>query len=129
MLPVINNEQNEVSLILVQMKLKRNTETGGSSGRPVMTDEPNESGAKSVLPQATGTNKRVLHGSIIRDKPNDASLESEVFFRKGAGSPPLVNVSAYFDRESNPSRLRETSFPVPSAGKRRKNRSEHMYPT
>jgi hypothetical protein len=87
--------------------------TEGSSGRPVMTDEQNESGAKSVQPQATGTNKRVLHGSIIRDKPNDASLESEVLFHKGAGSPPLVNIPADFDRESNlanPSGLRETPW-------------------
>jgi hypothetical protein len=131
-LPVINNEQNEVSLILVQMEPKRNAETEGSSGRPVMTDEQNESCAKSVQPQATGTNKRVLHGSIIRDKPNDANLESEVLFHKGAGSPPLVNIPADFDRESNlanPSGLRETSFPVASASKRQKNRSEHMYPT
>jgi hypothetical protein len=128
-LPVINNE---VTLILVQMEPKRNTETEGSSGRPVMTDEQNESGAKSVLPQATGTNKKVLHGSIIRDKPNDASLESEVLFHKGAGSPPLVNIPAHFYRESNlanTSGLRETSFPVASASKRRKNRSKHMYPT
>jgi hypothetical protein len=117
-LPVINNEQNELSLILVQMEPKRNTE--GSSGRPVMTDEPNDSSAKSLLPQATGTNKRVLHSSIIRDEPDDASLESEVFFHKGAGIPRLVNIPAYFDRESNlanPSRLREASFPVFSASK------------
>jgi len=130
-LPVINNEQNEVSLILVQME-PRNTETEGSSGRPVMTDEQNESGAKSVQPQATGTNKRVLHGSIIRDKSNDASLESEVLFHKGAGIPPPVNIPAVFYWESNlvnPSGLRETSFPVASASKRQKNRSEHMYPT
>jgi hypothetical protein len=131
-LPLINKEQNEVSLILVQMEPERNTETEGSLGRPVMTDEPNESGAKSVLPHATGTNKRVLHGSIIRDKPDDASLESEVFFHKGTGSPPGVNIPVDFDRESNlanPSGLRVTSFPVPSARKRGKNRSEHVYPT
>jgi hypothetical protein len=119
-LPVINNEENEVSLVVVQMEPKRKTETEGSSGRPAMTDEPNESGAKSVLPQATGTSKRVLQGSIIRDKPSDASLESEVFFHKGAGSPPRVNIAADFDRESNlanPSGLREASFPVFSASK------------
>jgi hypothetical protein len=125
-LPVINNEQNEVSLNLVQMEPKRNTETEGSSGRPAMTDEPNESGAKSVLPQTTGTNERVLHGSIIRDKPNDASLTSEVFFDTRAGSLPRENIPADVDRESN---LPNPSFAVPSANKRCKSRSEYLYPT
>jgi hypothetical protein len=114
------------------MEPKINTETEGSSGRPVMTDETNESGAKSVLPQATGTNKRVLHGSIIRDKPNDASLTSEVFFDTRAGSLPRENIPAYVERQSNlanPSGLRETSFAVPSASKRWKSRSEYLYPT
>jgi hypothetical protein len=107
------------------MEPKINTEIEGSSGRPVMTDETNESGAKSVLPQATGSNKRVLHGSIIRDKPNDASLKSEVFFDTRAGSLPRENIPADVDRESNlanPSGLRE--FAVPSASKRSKSRSE-----
>jgi hypothetical protein len=125
-LPVINNEQNEVSLNLVQMEPKRNTETEGSSGRPAMTDEPNESGAKSVLPQVTGTKKRVLHGSIIRDKPNDASLTSEVLFDTRAGSLPREKIPADVDRESN---LPNPSFAVPSANKRCKSRSEYLYPT
>jgi hypothetical protein len=97
-----------------------------------MTDEPNESSAKPVLPEATGTNKTVLHDSIIRDKPNDASLKSEVFFRRRAVSLQRVNIPADIDREStltNPSGLREISFPVASASNRLKNRSEHMYPT
>jgi hypothetical protein len=130
-LPVISNEQNEVSLILVQMEPKRNTETEGSSGRPVMTDEPDESGAKSVLTKRTSTNERVLRGSIIRNKPNDASLTSEVFFDTRAGSLPRENVPAV-DRESNlanPSGLRETSFPVPSDRKTWTSRSEYLYPT
>jgi hypothetical protein len=114
------------------MEPKRNTETQGSSGHPVMTDEPNESSAKSVLPEATRTHKTVLHSSIIRGKPSDAGLKSEVFFNTRAGSLPRVNMEPDFDRESNlanPSGLRETSFPVASASKRRKNRSEYMYPT
>jgi hypothetical protein len=129
-LPVINNEQNDVSLILVQMEPKRNTETEGSSGCPLMTDEQNESGEKSALPQATGTNKRVLHGSIIRDKPNDASLETEELFHKGAGSGGTRSLAIQrglqdFIPDQN---LREYS-PAASASKRRKDRSEHMYPT
>jgi hypothetical protein len=113
-LPVINNEQNDVSLIVVQMEPKRNTETEGSSGRRLMTDEQNASGEKSALPQTTGTNKRVLHGSIIRDKPNDAGVESEVLFLEG----PWI-------WDQNPWEY----SPVASASKRRKDRSEHMYHT
>ncbi|CAK9277912.1 unnamed protein product, partial [Sphagnum jensenii] len=37
--------------------------TDGSSGRPVMSGEPSESSAKSVLMEVTRSNKRVLHGS------------------------------------------------------------------
>jgi len=48
-LPVLSEEQNEVSLILVQMEPRRNTETDGSSGRPIRSDKPNVSSAKSVL--------------------------------------------------------------------------------
>jgi hypothetical protein len=95
-----------------------------------MTDEQNESGEKSALPQATGTNKRVLHGSIIRDKPNDASLETEELFHKGAGSGGTRSLAIQrglqdFIPDQN---LREYS-PAASASKRRKDRSEHMYPT
>jgi hypothetical protein len=94
------------------MEPKRNTETEGSSGRRLMTDEQNASGEKSALPQTTGTNKRVLHGSIIRDKPNDASLEIVELFHKGAGSGGTRSLAIQS-----------------SASKRRKDRSEHMYPT
>jgi hypothetical protein len=114
------------------MEPKRNTETEGSSGRPVMTDEPNESGAKSVLSKRTSTNKKVLRGSIIRHKPNDAGLPSEAFFDARAGSLPRKNIPADVDRESNlanPSGLRETSFPVPSDRKTWTSRSEYLYPT
>jgi len=100
-LPVLNEEQNEVSLILVQMEPRRNTETDGSSGRPVMSDEPNESSAKSVLMEVMRSNKRVLPAS-------------EVFLNTTDG---------------NPSGLRETSFPVPSASKKWKSRSVYLYPT
>jgi len=113
-LPVLNEEQNKVSLILVQMEPRRNTETDGSSGRPVMSDKPNESSAKSVPTGVTGSNKRVLRGSIIGYEKNDATLKSEVFFNTTDG---------------NPSGLRQTSFPVPSASKKRKNRSVYLYPT
>jgi len=113
-LPVLNEEQNEVSLILVQMEPRRNTETDGSSGRPVMSDEPNESSAKSVLTEVTRSNKSVLRGSIIADEEMDATLKSEVFFNTTFG---------------NPSGLRQTSFPVPSASKKWKKRSVYLYPT
>jgi len=112
-LPVLNEEQNEVKLILVQMEPRRNTETDGSSGRPVTSDEPNESSAKSVLAEVTRSNKRMLRASIIGDEENDATLKSEVFFNTTDG---------------NPSGLRQTSFPVPSASKKRKNRSVYLYP-
>jgi hypothetical protein len=126
-LPVINNEQNEVSLNLVQMEPQRNTETEGSSGRPLMTDEHNESGAKSVLAQATGTNKRVLHGSTIHDKPKDASLQSEVLFAGSWGTRSLSIQRGLqgLTPDQNP---REYSS-VASASKRRKTSSEHMDPT
>jgi hypothetical protein len=100
-LPVLNEEQNEISLILVQMEPSRKTETDGSSGRPVMSDEPTESSAKSVLTEVTRSNKRV-------------SRASEVSFNKTNG---------------NPSGLRETSSPVPSASKKWKNRSVYLYLT
>jgi len=100
-LPVLNEEQNQGSLILVQMEPRRNTETDGSSGRPVMSDEPNESSAKSVLTEVTISNKKVLRAS-------------EVFFNTTDG---------------NPSGLSETSFPVPSASKKWKSRSVYLYPT
>ncbi len=90
MLRVLNEEQNQGSLILVQMEPRRNTETDGSSGRPVMSDEPNESSANSVLTEVTISNKKVLRAS-------------EVFFNTTDG---------------NPSGLSETSFPVPSASKK-----------
>jgi len=169
-LPVLNEEQNEVSLILVQMEPRRNTETDGSSGRPVMSDKPNESSAKSLLTEVTRSNKRVLRGSIIRDEENDATLKSEVFFNTTDGSsgrPVMSNErnessakslltkvtrsnkrvlrgSIIRDEENdatlksevffnttdgNPSGLRETSFPVPSASKKWKNRSVYLYPT
>jgi len=92
-LPVLNAEQNEVSLILVQMEPRRNTETDGSSGRPVMSDEPNESSAKSVLTEVTRSNKRVLRASIIADEEMDPTLKSEVFFNTTDGSSgrPLMS--------------------------------------
>ncbi|KAH9555436.1 hypothetical protein CY35_08G114200 [Sphagnum magellanicum] len=91
--------------------------TDGSSGRPLMSDEPNESGEKSVLlAEVTRSNKRVsrgsryiktvLRGCIIADEEMDA-LKSEVFFNTTDG---------------NPSGLRETSFPVPPASKKWKNK-------
>ncbi len=101
MLPVLNEEQNEISLLLVQMEPSRKTETDGSSRRPVMSDEPNESSAKSVLTEVTISNKRV-------------SRTSEVSFNKTDG---------------NPSGLRETSSPVPSPSKKWKNRSVYLCPT
>jgi len=169
-LPVLNEEQNEVSLILVQMEPRRNTETDGSSGRPVMSDKPNESSAKSVPTGVTGSNKRVLRGSIIGDEKNDATLKSEVFFNTTDGSSgrPVMNDepnessaksvltevtrsnkrvlrgSIIADEEKdatlksevffkttdgNSSVLRETSFPVPSASKKWKKRSVYLYPT
>jgi len=85
-LPVLNEEQNEVSLILLQMEPRRNTETDGSSGRPVMSDEPNESSAKSVLTEVTRRNKIVLRGSIIGDEEMDATLKSKEFFNTTDGS-------------------------------------------
>jgi hypothetical protein len=100
-LPVLNEEQNQVTLILVQMEPRRDTETYGSSGRPVMSDEPNESSANSVLTEVTTSNKRVLRAS-------------EVFFNTTDG---------------NQSGLSETSFPVPSASKKWKSRSVYLYPT
>jgi hypothetical protein len=100
-IPGLNEEQNEVSLILVQMEPRRNTDTDGPSGRPVMSDEPNESSAKSVLTEVTRSNKRALRAS-------------EVFLNMTDG---------------NPSGPRETSFPVPSASKKLKRRSVYLYPT
>ncbi|KAH8955134.1 hypothetical protein BDL97_08G119200 [Sphagnum fallax] len=75
------------------MEPRRNTETDGSSGRPVMSDEPNESSAISVLTEVTISNKKVLRAS-------------EVFFNT---------------TDRNPSGLSETSFPVPSASKKWKS--------
>jgi hypothetical protein len=146
-LPVLNEEQNEVSLNLVQMEARRNTETDGSSGRPVMSDEPNESRAKSVLTKVTRSNKRVLRDSIIGDEKNDATLKSEVFFNTTDGSsgrPVMSDKSnessaksvltrskkralraseVFFNTaDGNPSGLRETSFPVPPASKKWKNK-------
>jgi hypothetical protein len=88
--------------------------TDGSSGRPVMSGEPSESSAKSVLTEVTRSNKRVLRGSVIGDKEMDATLKSEVVFNTTDG---------------NPSGLRETSLTVPSASKKSKNRSVYLYPT
>jgi hypothetical protein len=113
-LPVLNEEQNEVSLILVQMEPRRNTETDGSSGRPVRSDKPNESSAKSVLTGVTRSNKRVLRAFIIANEEMDATLKSEVFFNTTDG---------------NPSGLPESSFPMPSASKKWKHRSVYLYPT
>jgi hypothetical protein len=95
-----------------------------------MTDEQNASGEKSALPQTTGTNKRVLHGSIIRDKPNDASLEILQLFHKRAGNGGTRSLAIQrglqgLTPDQNP---REYS-PAASASKRRKDRSEHMYHT
>jgi hypothetical protein len=161
-LPVLNEEQNEVSLILVQMEPRRNTETDGSSGRPVMSDEPNENSAKSVLTEVTRSNKGVLRGSIIGDEKNDATLKSEVFFNTTDGSSgrPVMSdkpnessaksvltevtrsnkralraSEVFFNTtDGNTSGLRETSFPVPPASKKWKNkewtnRFVYLYPT
>jgi hypothetical protein len=81
------------------MEPSRNTD--GSSGRPVMSAEPNESSAKSVLTEVTRSNQRV-------------SRTSELSFNKTDG---------------NPSGLRENSSHVPSASKKWKNRSVYLYPT
>jgi hypothetical protein len=69
---------------------------------------------KSVLTEVTRSNKRMLRASIIGDEENDATLKSEVFINTTYG---------------NPSGFRETSFPVPPASKKRKNRSVYLYPT
>ncbi|CAK9234978.1 unnamed protein product, partial [Sphagnum troendelagicum] len=68
------------------MEPRRNTETDGSSGRPVMSDEQNESSAKSVLTEVTRSNKRVLRGSIIAKEEMDATPKSEVLFNTTDGS-------------------------------------------
>ncbi|KAH8955119.1 hypothetical protein BDL97_08G118200 [Sphagnum fallax] len=60
--------------------------TDGSSGRPVMSGEPSESSAKSVLTEVTRSNKRVLSGSIIAKEEMDATPKSEVFFNTTDGS-------------------------------------------
>ncbi|CAM6033569.1 unnamed protein product [Sphagnum compactum] len=86
--------------------------TDGSSGRPVMSGEPSESSAKSVLTEVTRSNKRVLRGSIIGDEEMDATLKSEVVFNTTDG---------------NPSGLRETSLTVPSASKKSKNSESGCY--
>ncbi len=93
MLLVLNEEQNEVSLILVQMEPRRNTETDGSSGRPLMSGEPSESSAKAVLTEVSRSNKRLLRGSIIGDEEMDATVKSEVFFNTTDGSSgrPLMS--------------------------------------
>ncbi len=96
------------------MEPRRNTETDGSSGHPVMRDKPNESSVKSVLTGVTRSNKGVLRGSIIGDEKNDATLKSKVSFNTTDG---------------NLYGLRETLFPVPSASKKWKKRSVYLYPT
>jgi hypothetical protein len=112
------------------MEPKRNTETEGSWGRSLMTDEQNVSGEKSARTQATGTNRRVLHGSIMRDKENDASLESEVLFHKATGSGGMRSLAIQRGLQGlTPDQTPREYSPVASARKRRKDRSEHMYPT
>ncbi|CAN5975597.1 unnamed protein product, partial [Sphagnum jensenii] len=86
--------------------------TDGSSGRPVMSGEPSESSAKSVLTEVTRSKKRVLRGSIIGDEEMDATLKSEVVFNTTDG---------------NPSGLRETSLTGPSASKKSKNSEPGCY--
>jgi hypothetical protein len=88
--------------------------TDGSSGRALMSDDPSESMAKSVLTEVSRSNKRVLRGCMIADEEMDATLKSEVFFNTTDG---------------NPSGLREISFPVLFASKQWKNRSVYLYPT
>jgi hypothetical protein len=79
-------------------------------------------GAKTAL--------RVLHGSIIRDKPNDASLESEVLFHKGAGSQGTRSLAIQRGLQGlTPDQNPHEYSPVASGSKKRKNRSEHIYPT
>jgi hypothetical protein len=165
---LLNEEQNEVSLILVQMEPRRNTETDGSSGRPVMSDEQNESSAKSVLTEVTRSNKRVLRGSIIAKEEMDATPKSEVLFNTTDGSSGrpvmsgepsessaksvlmevtrsnkrVLHGSVIGDEEmdatlksevvfnttdGNPSGLRETSLTVPSASKKSKNSEPGSY--
>jgi hypothetical protein len=77
-LPTINDEQNQATLILVQTEPRRNIEREGSSGHPVMGDEPTESSAKSVLADATRSNRIKLRRFIIREKPNDVILKSDI---------------------------------------------------
>ncbi|CAK9236158.1 unnamed protein product [Sphagnum troendelagicum] len=86
--------------------------TDGSSGRPVMSGEPSESSAKSVVTEVTRSNKRVLRGSIIGDEEMDATLKSEALFNTADG---------------NPSGLRETSLTGPSASKKSKNSEPGSY--
>jgi hypothetical protein len=104
---IIGDEKNDATL---KSEVFFNT-TDGSSGRRVMSDKPNESSAKSVQTEVTGSNKRALRAS-------------EVFFNTTDG---------------HPSGLRQTSFPVPPASKKWKNkewknkewanRFVYLYPT
>ncbi|CAK9236122.1 unnamed protein product [Sphagnum troendelagicum] len=135
--PVMSDEQNESSAKSVLTEVTRSDKrvlrgsiiakeemdatpkpevlfntTDGSSGRPVMSGEPSESSAKSVLTEVTRSNKRVLRGSVIGDEEMDATLKSEVVFNTTDG---------------NPSGLRETSLTVPSASKKSKNSEPGSY--
>jgi urease gamma subunit len=107
---IIGDEEKNVTL---KSEVFFNT-TDGSSRRPLMSDEPSESSAKSALTEVSRSNKRLLRGSIIGDEEKNVTLKSEVFFNTTHGNLPGV---------------RETSFPVPSASKQWKNRSVYLYPT
>ncbi|CAK9881819.1 unnamed protein product [Sphagnum jensenii] len=60
------------------MEPRRNIEREGSSGHPVMGVESTESSAKSVLADATRSKRTELCRSIIREKPNDVILKSDI---------------------------------------------------
>ncbi|KAH8955128.1 hypothetical protein BDL97_08G118700 [Sphagnum fallax] len=150
------------------MEPRRNTETDGSSGCPVMSDEQNESSAKSVLTEVTRSNKRVLRGSIIAKEEMDATPKSEVLFNTTYGSSrrpvmsgepsessatsvvtevtrsnkrvlrgsiigdeemdaTLKSEALFNTADGNPSGLRETSLTVPSASKKSKNSEPGCY--
>jgi len=114
---IIGDQKNDATL---KSELFFNT-TDGSSGPRIMSDKPNESSAKSVLTEVTGSNKRTYSASEVFSNTNTTRTyrASEVFSNTTDG---------------NPSGLQETSFPVPHAYKKWKNkewanRFVYLYPT
>ncbi len=93
-LSVLNEEQNEVSLILVQMEPRRNTETDESSGRPVMSDEPNESSEKSELTEVKRS-KRVWCASEVFSNTTDGNPSRETSFPVPSASKKSKRRSVY----------------------------------